>query len=129
MFNSMFVAIIRFASFLKGLSVQRAMVIAMTGLLAISMPINLAQTDQSSLGERFRERMQQIDRSTERPKTTGEFLDEVEGDVPLNERIYNTARDSAEAFKQFGSEFSIGAQESAKNVKDNTVEAGKDLVN
>ncbi|GAB4380886.1 MAG: hypothetical protein Kow00121_38110 [Elainellaceae cyanobacterium] len=126
MTDLIFSSIARIFSFLKELRVQRYLAIALTGILMLSMPVNIAQNDQS-LGERFRERMDQMDRNTERPKTTGDFLNEVEGDVPLGERINNTVRDSAEAFKEFGSEYGIGAQESARNVKDKAAEAGNNL--
>ncbi len=73
----------------------------------------------------MRERIQQTDRNSERPKTTGEFLDEARGDIPLDERVRNITRDSAEAFKQFGQEYSVGAQESARNLRDNAAQAGE----
>jgi hypothetical protein len=83
--------------------------------------------DNASLGERFRDRIERADQNSERPKTTGQFLDEARGNVPLGERTKNIIRDSKEAIDQFGKEYSVGAQESARNVKDKAAEAGRDL--
>lgn len=106
----------------KQLRIDRVFSIVLAGFLLLSSNIAYAQNDQS-LGERMRERIQQTDQNSERPKTMGEWQDEVEGDVPLNERVYNTVRDSAEAFNQFGKEYSVGAQESARSIKDKAADA------
>lgn len=113
-------------SWLKEVRIDRVFSIVLAGFLLLSSNIAYAQNDQS-LGERMRERIQQIDQNSERPKTVGEWKDEVEGDVPLNERVYNTVRDSAEAFNQFGKEYSVGAQESARSIKDKAADATQDL--
>jgi hypothetical protein len=105
-------------------SIKRFAALLLVGVLTFGFSIQAAHADES-LGERFRDRIENFDRSTERPKTTGQFKDEVRGDVPLSERIDNTVRDSAEAFKQFGKEYAVGAQESADNVKDKAAEAGE----
>lgn len=113
-------------SWLKEVRIDRIFSIVLAGFLLLSSNIAYAQNDQS-LGERMRERIQQTDQNSERPKTMGEWQDEVEGDVPLNERVYNTVRDSAEAFNQFGKEYSVGAQESARSIKDKAADATQDV--
>ena len=112
-----------FSSLSSTFSVKRLSALLLAGVLAFGLGIQAAHADET-LGERFRDRIEKFDRSTERPKTMGQFRDEVEGDVPLSERIDNTIRDSAEAFSQFGKEYSVGAQESVSNVKDKAAEAG-----
>lgn len=75
------------------------------------------QYDQP-LGERILERIEQADQESNRPKTTGEFLEEARGDVPLDERLHNITRDSVEAFKQAGQDYSIAAEEITRELKD-----------
>lgn len=115
-------------SFLKGLRLEQFVAVILVGFLFLTTNFNSGQNDQS-LGERMRERIQQTDRNSERPKTTGEFLDEARGDIPLDERFHNITRDSAEALKQFGQEYSVGAQESARNLRGNAAQAGQKLQN
>lgn len=113
-------------AWLKDWQINRVFAIVLAGFLLLSSNANYAQNDQS-LGERMRERIQQADQNSERPKTMGQWENEVEGDVPLGERVHNTIRDSAEAFNQFGKEYSVGAQESARNVKDKAGDAAQNL--
>jgi hypothetical protein len=115
-----------FSSLLSAFSIKRLSALLLAGILAFGFGIQSAHADES-LGERFRDRIEKFDRSTDRPKTMGQFRDEVEGDVPLGERIDNTIRDSAEAFSQFGKEYAVGAQESARNIKNKAAEAGDKL--
>lgn len=121
--NFIFPTIANSCSWLKNFQIDRVFALVLAGFLLLSSNVSLAQTDQS-LGERMRERIQQTDRNSERPKTMGQWQDEVEGDVPLDERIHNTLRDSAEAFNQFGKEYSVGAQESVRGIKDKTADNG-----
>lgn len=123
-----FTAISNTLSVFKKTQVTRFLSIVLMGFLFLTTNVGLNQNDQS-LGERMRERIQQVDQNTERPKTTGEWLDEVEGDVPFGERVQNTIRDSKEAFSQFGKEYSVGAQESARNVQENASGAIDDITN
>jgi hypothetical protein len=78
------------------------------------------QYDQP-LGERILERIEQADRESDRPKTTGEFLEEARGDVPLDERLENIKRDSVEAFKQAGQDYSIAAEEITQELKNKVI--------
>jgi hypothetical protein len=113
------------ASF-KQLQVQRFLSVALTGCLLFGAAMNMGR-DTDTLGERMRDRIEQTDRNSERPKTTGEFLDEARGDIPLGERMKNITRDSREALNQFGKEYSVGAQESLNNIKDSATDAARDL--
>lgn len=126
--NTVFAAISEMFSSIKRTQVNQVLSIVLVGFLFLTTNMGLNQSDQS-LGERMRERIQQVEQNTERPKTTGEWLDEVEGDVPFGERVQNTIRDSKEAFSQFGKEYSIGAQESARNIQENASNAVDDLTN
>ena len=73
------------------------------------------------------QRIRQHDQDSERPKTTGEFLEEARGDVPLNKRIYNITRDSKEAFEDLGENISKGAKENVRGIKDSATQAGENL--
>lgn len=117
-------AITGIASCFKGLQVQRFFAVVLIGFVVLATNVSPAQ-DNQSLGERMRNRVEQFDRNTERPKTTGQFLDEADRDIPLGERMKNITRDSKEAFQQFGKEYSVGAQESARNVGDKAADVVK----
>jgi hypothetical protein len=126
--NSIESAIANIVSFIKGLRIKPLFSVIVVGLLLVGT--NLATTANSqSLGERMRDRIEEVDRNSERPKTTGELQEEAREGVPLGERIRNITRDSKEAFEQFGKEYSVGAQESARNIKDKTERAAKDITN
>jgi hypothetical protein len=126
--SMIFTAISNTFSVIKRTQVARFLSIVLVGFLFLTSNVGLNQNDRS-LGERMRDRIQQVDQNTERPKTTGEWLDEVEGDVPFGERVQNTIRDSKEAFGQFGKEYSVGAQESARNVQESAGNAIDDITN
>ncbi|WP_416667075.1 hypothetical protein [Egbenema bharatensis] len=107
-------------------SPKRIFAIALVGFVVFTTAVDLAQADET-LGERMRDRIERADRNSDRPKTTGEFLDEARGDVPLDERMENIRRDSAESLKQFGQEYSIGAQETARELGERAEDAGDAL--
>jgi hypothetical protein len=89
---------------------------------------NLALADNSgTLGERMRDRINEVEQGSERAKTTREMEQEARPGLPLGERLNRITRDSKEAFEQFGKEYTIGAEESARNVKDKAVQAGENL--
>ncbi|WP_181280612.1 hypothetical protein [Aphanothece hegewaldii] len=79
------------------------------------------------IGERIGNQLHETSVQSERPKTTREFKEEADGDVPLGERIKNITRDSKEAFGQFGQGITTSAKETAKEVGENAKEAGKDI--
>jgi hypothetical protein len=121
------------SAFVKKLHVKRFVaVLLVIGTLFLAnvnaVSANTFSGGQGTESSRFLEKMQQADEKTERPKTTGELLDEAAGDVPLNERINNIARDSAEAFGQFGKLYTTGASETARAVKENVEQATENIL-
>jgi hypothetical protein len=115
-------------SALQMLSVKRIFAAVLVSFLVLTTAVDLAQADDT-LGERMRDRIEQADRNSDRPKTTGELMDEAHSDMPLGERLQRIGKESGEAFKQFGQEYSVGAQESVRNVQDKAADAGEDVVN
>lgn len=75
---------------------------------------------EQPIGERIGRQLHETSVRSDRPKTTGEFIDEARREIPLNERMENITRDSGEAFQQFGE--GIGT-----SVKETTRELGKNL--
>jgi hypothetical protein len=121
-------AITTIASTLSLLNIKRVFAALLVGFVVLNVAVDVAQAD-NTLGERMRDRIEQTDRNSERPKTTGEFLNEADRDMPLGERLEVIGRDSAEALKQFGQEYSVGAQESARNIGEKAADAGEDVAN
>jgi hypothetical protein len=121
-------AITTIASTLSLLNIKRVFAALLVGFVVLNVAVDVAQAD-NTLGERMRDRIERTDRNSERPKTTGEFLNEADRDMPLGERLEVIGRDSAEALKQFGQEYSVGAQESARNIGEKAADAGEDVAN
>ncbi|MBD2484766.1 hypothetical protein [Planktothrix sp. FACHB-1365] len=115
-------------SFLMQLQVQRFFAVVLVGFVLLNTTVDVQKYDRSNPVNK--ERIDQVahQKDSDRPKTTGEFLDEAEGDVPLNERFKNITRDSAEAFKDWGETYSKGVQNTGEKLKDNTTEAGKNII-
>ncbi|VXD24478.1 conserved hypothetical protein [Planktothrix serta PCC 8927] len=113
---------------LTQLQVKRFFAVFLIGFILLNTTIDLQNHDRSNPVSQ--ERIDKIahQKDSDRPKTTGEFLNEAEGDVPLNERLGNITRDSAEAFKDLGSEYSGRSQKTGDRLKDNTAEAGKSFI-
>jgi hypothetical protein len=120
MTNLIFRAIASISSLLKRLQVKSIISIALLGVLLLTTNVNAAQNSQE-VTKRIDQLVHQDD--SQRPKTLGDFEQEVEGDVPLGERVYNTARDSAEAFKDFGSVYPDTAKKSARALENNSKES------
>jgi hypothetical protein len=114
------------ASISNPLDIKRIFAALLAGFVVFTAAVDIAWAD-STLGERMRDRIEQTDRNSERPKTTGEFLNEADRDMPLGERLKVIGRDSAEAINQFGQEYSVGAQESARNIGEKASDVGEDL--
>ncbi|MFB2979799.1 hypothetical protein [Microseira sp. BLCC-F43] len=120
-------------AFVKKLHVKRLVaVLIVIGTLFLAnvnaVSANTFSGGQGTESSRFLEKMQKADEKSERPKTTGEWLEEAREDVPLNERVDNIARESAEAFKQFGKLYTTGAEETARAVKENAQEAAENVL-
>lgn len=112
-------------AWLKANQVQRLCSVVLTVCLLLTSGVKGMQ-DQKALGQNLRQRIEQTDQS-DRPKTTGEFLDEARGDVPLDERMKNITRDSVEAFKELGKEYSPNVEEGIRDLRDGAAEAGRNL--
>lgn len=112
-------------SFVKSIRIKPLIIAIVASWLLFANNIALANSS-SDAKERINDRLNEMSKNSERPKTVGEFREEADGDVPLGERINNIVRDSGEAFKQFGAQYSIGAQENASELGDNVKETGKD---
>ncbi|NJP09245.1 MAG: hypothetical protein HC866_06945 [Leptolyngbyaceae cyanobacterium RU_5_1] len=123
--NLISTAIARLSSLCQGFQVKRFLAIALVGFLVLTT--NIDPGNNKALAEKVRDRVHQD--GGQRPKTTGEWLNEADQDVPLGERIRDIAEDSAEAFKEFGSGYTEGAQKTARDVRDNAAQAGQDLSN
>ena len=116
MANLISTAFTSITSALKKLQVKSILSVVLLGVLLLTTNANPGQNNQAA-AKRIDELVHQND--SQRPKTVGDFKNEVEGDVPLNERVYNTARDSAQAFKDFGSVYPDTAERSARNLDEN----------
>jgi hypothetical protein len=126
--NPIFRAIANTISSLKKLRIDILFTAILVSFVLLVTNVDSRQSDRTS-HESVLEEIHEANQSSARPKTTGEFLDEARGDVPLNKRIKNITRDSAEAFKQLGRETSIGARENVRDLKESATQAGKDLSN
>ncbi|MBR8831209.1 MAG: hypothetical protein Cpurp_08395 [Chlorogloea purpurea SAG 13.99] len=106
--------------------ITKAAVLAsvMIGFLVLGNVHNVA-ADEQPLGQRIGEQLHETSVKSERPKTTGELIDEARQDIPLGERLKNITRDSAEAFQQFGQGITTSAKESVKEVGKNAAETVK----
>ena len=102
----------------------------LAGCLLLTTGVNAASNPQEArqqkLGEAIRQRVEETDK-TNRPKTTGQFLDEARGDVPLDQRLENITRDSVEAFKKLGEEYTPDLGQAARDLREGAAEAGRNL--
>jgi hypothetical protein len=111
------IAYIRFLY--KELQLQQYFAVVLTGVILLTTNANAAPHNDA-LGAKVRERIEQTDQA-DRPKTTGEWnreAKETEGNP--GERLGRIAKESGEAFKQFGSGYVKGAQETASDIKGGT---------
>jgi hypothetical protein len=109
------------SSLLKGLQVKRFSAVVLVGFLLLTTNVALGQ--DNTLGETIRDQVHQTDQA-DRPKTTGEWNAEArETEGSPGKRLQRIGKESAEAFKQFGSGYAEGAKETAGSVRDNTVGA------
>ena len=111
------IAYVRFL--LKGLHFQQYFTVVLASVVFLTTNANAAPHNDA-LGAKIRERIEQTDQA-DRPKTTGEWnreAEETEGHP--GERLGRIAKESGEAFKQFGSGYIKGAQETASDIKGGT---------
>ncbi|PZV16325.1 MAG: hypothetical protein DCF22_05520 [Leptolyngbya sp.] len=109
-------AIAYLRSLAKRLQIQQYLAFALVGFLLLTTNANAAPHNDA-LAAKVRERIEQTDQA-DRPKTTGEWnreAQETEGNP--GKRLGRIAKESGEAFKQFGSGYVKGAQETASDVQ------------
>ncbi len=114
--NSLIAAFKDAFSQLRKTYLDQVMATVLAGCLLLTTGVNAAPSSQE-LGRAVRQRVEQTDK-TERPKTTGDFLNEARGDVPLDVRVENITRDSIEAFKKLGEEYTPDLGQAARDLKD-----------
>ncbi|MBM0743978.1 hypothetical protein JOY44_20535 [Phormidium sp. CLA17] len=118
-------AIARIRSLFKGLQLQQFFAFTLVGFILLTTNAN-AVPHNDALGAKVRERIEQTDKA-DRPKTTGEWnreAKETEGNP--GKRIGRIAKESGEAFKQFGSGYVKGAQETAGDIQSGAAQIGRD---
>jgi hypothetical protein len=105
-------------SLFQGDQIKQLVSLVVVGLLVLTSTVGAVQTDSNRqpLGQKIRDVLPK-ENVSERPKTNGEFLEEAEGDVPLDERLHNITRDSAEAIRDFGSMYVQNAKDAASTLK------------
>ena len=115
------------SSLLKGLQVKSFLAVVLVGFLVLTTNVSYGQNDKG-LGDRVREQVQKDD--AQRPKTIGQWNKEArETEGSPGERLQKIGQQSAEAFKEFGSGYVEGAQETASDVGESAAQAGKDISN
>jgi hypothetical protein len=120
-------AIAHISTLLEGLQVKQFFAAGLVGFLLLTTNVDIGKNDQP-LPAKLRERIEQND--ADRPKTTGQWNREarkVEGNP--GERVKRIGKESAEAFKEFGSGYGEGAEKTADQVQDAAGRAATDLTN
>ncbi|MEH2455182.1 hypothetical protein [Nostoc sp.] len=113
------------SSLLKGLQVKSFLAVVLVGFLVLTTNISYGQKDKG-LGERVREQVEQND--AQRPKTVGQWNKEArETEGSPGERVQKITKESAEAFKEFGSGYVEGAQKTASDVGDSAADTAKNI--
>ena len=127
MINLISRTIANISSLLKGLQVKSFLAVVVVGFLVLTTNVSDGPNDKG-LKERVRQQVEQND--AERPKTVGQwFKDARETEDSPGERLQKIGQQSGEAFKEFGSGYVKGAQETASDVGDSAAEAAKDVSN
>jgi hypothetical protein len=109
-------AIAYLRSIFNEFQLQQSFAFVLAGFLILTTNAN-ALPHNDALGAKINERVHQTDKA-DRPKTTGEWnreAQETEGEP--SQRLERIAKESGEAFKQFGSGYVKGAKETAGNVQ------------
>ncbi|MEH1887950.1 MAG: hypothetical protein V7K92_00320 [Nostoc sp.] len=115
------------SSLLKGLQVKSFLAVVLIGFVVLTTNVAYEHNDKA-LGERVKEQVQQDD--AQRPRTIGEWNEEArETEGSPGERLKKIGKESAEAFKQFGSGYVEGAQKTASDVGDSAAETAKGVSN
>ena len=119
-------AIARISTLLEGLQVKQFFAAGLVGFLLLTTNVDMGKNDQP-LPAKLRDTIEK--NGADRPKTTGQWNREaqkVEGNP--GERIKRIGKESAEAFKEFGSGYGEGAEKTANQVQDAAGRAATELV-
>ncbi len=117
-------AIAYIRSILNGFRLQQYFAFILIGFILLTTNAKAAPNNDA-LGAKVRERIEQTDKA-DRPKTTGEWnreAEETEGQP--GKRLERIAKESGEAFKQFGSGYVKGAQETAGDIQNGAVQLAR----
>ncbi|MEH2177861.1 hypothetical protein [Nostoc sp.] len=126
MINLISRTISQISSLLKGLQIKGFLAVVIVGFLMLTTNIAAGQNN-TGLKERVREQIQQND--SQRPRTLGEWNKEArETEGAPGKRLEKIGKESAEAFKQFGSGYVEGAQKTANDVGDSAAQTGKKIL-
>ncbi|MBW4564356.1 MAG: hypothetical protein KME32_25080 [Mojavia pulchra JT2-VF2] len=118
-------AIAHISSLFNGLQAKRFLAVVLVGFLVLTTNINSGRDDKA-LRETVRERVEQND--AQRPKTTGQWNREArETEDSPGERLQKIGKESAEAFKEFGSGYAEGANKTAGDVKEGAAKAADNI--
>ncbi|PSB23891.1 hypothetical protein [Stenomitos frigidus] len=118
-------AIAHITSLLKGLQVKQLLTVVFVGFLLLTTNVDPGRND-NALPQNLRDRIDQND--ADRPKTTGQWNQEArETEGNPGERFKRIGKESAEAFKEFGSGYVKGAGKTADDVRQGVDEVGHDL--
>ena len=108
----------------KKLQLQQSFAFVLVGLLLITTNAN-AVAANDALGAQIRERIEQTDQA-DRPKTTGEWNRESEAtEGKPGKRLERIAKESGEAFKQFGSGYVKGVEKTAGDIQNGAAQLGR----
>ncbi|MEH2449424.1 MAG: hypothetical protein V7K18_27660 [Nostoc sp.] len=111
------------SSLLKGLQVKSFLAVVVVGFVVLTTNVAYGHNDKG-LGERVKEQVEQND--AQRPKTVGQWNKEArETEGSPGERVQKITKESAEAFKEFGSGYVEGAQKTASDVGESAADTAK----
>lgn len=123
--SAIFGVITHIRSVFSHLQVKRFLAVAMVGMVLLTTNVNPDLSSNRALGKAARDAAHQD--GGQRPRTTREWMNEAEQDVPLGKRVQQITEDSAEAFKEFGSGYVEGAQKTAREAENGVKQTGRDV--
>jgi hypothetical protein len=105
---------------------KRFLAVVLGGMLLLSTNVDIGHRSSEALGAIINERIHQDD--SQRPRTTREWREEARETEGLpGKRLQRIGKESAEAFKEFGSGYVEGAKETARDVGEGAKQVGKEL--
>lgn len=83
--------------------------------------------DTNAARTKARDLSQRADRNVGKVQSPQDFVESYREGAPINERVRNLSEDVGGAAKQFGEDFSQGAQENLRNLRGNVDKAGRNI--